>query len=97
MYNTGNLLTTLPRNLAKLTNLQNLNCGSCELASFPASAIPSLQNLTALNLSGNKLTEIPDNIGKITSLVELLIGSNLLTTLPGSVGDLENLTVSLQQ
>lgn len=89
----GNPLTILPRNLSRLTNLQNLNCGSCELTTFPIPSIPYLQNLTNLNLSGNKIVEIPDNIGKLTNLVEMLLGTNLISQVPGSLGDLENLTV----
>eukprot|EP00026_Physarum_polycephalum_P007158 Phypoly_transcript_07214.p1 GENE.Phypoly_transcript_07214~~Phypoly_transcript_07214.p1 ORF type:complete len:492 (+),score=47.51 Phypoly_transcript_07214:58-1533(+) len=89
----GNPLTSIPQHLSKLTNLQTLNCGSCELTSFPTPAVPYLQSLTYLNLSGNQITEVPENLGKLVGLTEVLLGTNCISRLPNSFGDLENLTI----
>ena len=84
------ILETLPTEIGKLHNLQELELGWNQLTTLPA-AIGQLQNLQILWLSYNQLTSLPAEIGQLQNLQKLLLGNNQLTTLPAAIGQLQNL------
>jgi len=86
-----NELSTLPREIAQLTNLTQLDLSGNNLA-YLRREIGQLSNLTQLNLSGNKLATLPREIGQLTNLTQLNLSDNKLTTLPREIGQLKKLT-----
>ena len=87
----GKGLTSLPPEIAKLTNLIYLDLSDNELKSFPPEII-KLAKLDFIDLYGNQLTTIPPEITELTNLSGLHLGNNQLTTLPSEIGELTNLT-----
>lgn len=86
----GNNLTSLPPEIAKLTNLTILNLTNNELTFLPRE-ITKLTNLTYLNMHGNQLTSLPPEITGLTNLTRLVIGDNQLTSLPPEIARLTKL------
>lgn len=84
-------LTSLPPEIAKLTNLTALFLQDNQLTSLPLE-ITALTHLTCLNLGGNRLTSLPPEITKLTSLTILTLFRNCLTSLPPEIKNLTNLT-----
>ena len=84
-------LTSLPPEIAKLTNLTSLDLSETQLTSLPPE-IAKLTNLTSLNLDYNQLTSLPPEITKLTNLTSLDLGFNPLTSLPPEITKLANLT-----
>ena len=76
-----NLLTHLPHQLTRLTNLKQLDLGMNRFQSIPID-IGSLQNLENLNLSYNQLTSLPESIEYLKNLKNLDISENKLSKLP---------------
>src|SRR3972149_3966710 len=74
------LLTSLPREIGYLTNLEILNCSGNELTSLPRE-IGYLTNLRKLDCSGNLLTSLPREIGCLTNLQVLNCSWNRLVHL----------------
>ncbi len=85
-----NLLTTIPMDLIKLVNLQELYLAWNKLAEFPT-VICELKNLHVLDLHFNQLIDIPECVGDLTQLTSLFLGENRLTQLPASIGNLVGL------
>jgi Leucine-rich repeat (LRR) protein len=77
-------LTSLPRSIGCLINLQELYLGNNCLISLP-DTIGELINLTVLYLGTNKLISLPDTIGNLRSLKELKLSFNKITKLPQSI------------
>ena len=86
----GRGLTTLPPEIAQLTNLQQLNLAGNELTTLPPE-IAQLTNLQELNLARNQLTTLPPVIAQLTSLQRLDLDGNELTTLPPEIAQLTSL------
>ncbi|NDE82091.1 MAG: leucine-rich repeat domain-containing protein [Chlamydiia bacterium] len=83
-------LNTLPAEIGRLTNLEDLNLNGNNLTKLPA-AIGGLTNLRRLDLYRNQLTTIPGVIGSLTNLQKLDLGKNRLTTIPAEIRNLRNL------
>jgi internalin A len=87
----GNQLTSVPPEVAKLINLRYLDLGHNHLTSLP-SEIAKLTNLTSLTLRENQLTSLPPEISELSNLATLELSSNGLTSLPPEIAKLINLT-----
>jgi len=88
----GKNLTTLPREIGKVTTLTHLNLRDNKLTDLP-SEIGKLINLTTLHVSGNQLGSLPSEIGNLAKLKELHAHGNVLTSLPPEISMLTNLTI----
>lgn len=91
----NNLLTELPVNINKLTNITELYLFDNEISTLPLSFY-ELTTLTYLDISNNNITEIDNNINKLQSLYELDISYNFITSLPVTFSQLQlsDLTLS---
>ncbi|HEX5731603.1 MAG TPA: COR domain-containing protein [Blastocatellia bacterium] len=87
----SNQLTSLPPEIAKLTNLTALNLGGNQLTSLPP-GITRLTNLTDLYLYDNQLTSLPPEITKLTKLTSLSLWGNQLEEFPPEITRMTNLT-----
>ena len=83
-------LTTLPKEIGRLTSLQALSLTNNQLSTLPKE-IYQLGNLQGLFLSDNMLSALPKEIGQLPSLQWLSLSNNRLTTLPKEIGQLTNL------
>ena len=63
----GKRLTSVPKEIGQLTNLQELDLNHNNLTSLPKE-IGQLTNLKYLNLNYNKLKSIPKEIGQLINL-----------------------------
>ena len=88
----GNSLTNVPPEIAKLTDLTHLNL-SFNVEMSTISEIGKLTNLTTLELSGNLLTTVPLEITKLTNLTDLWLDNNEITSVPPEIEKLTNLRV----
>jgi len=86
------VLTFLPQEIGRLTNLTKLILPSNQLTSLP-SELSQLINLTELNLQANQLTSLPAELGQLANLTVLDLQANQLASLPAELGQLANLTV----
>jgi Leucine-rich repeat (LRR) protein len=85
-----NNLTTLPKSITNLTNLERLWLSKNKLTTLKG--ISNLKNLEMLDLSYNELTLTSlEGIDKLTNLKFLSLYGNELTSLPDSIGNLKNL------
>lgn len=91
IYMKRNLLTSLPENITRLSNLVELYLHSNNIKSLP-DGIGEMVHLESLNLCSNKLTQLPVTIGKLRNLTKLQVSENNLKNLPSSIGDLGELT-----
>ena len=90
MYLSFNQLTSIPKEIGQLINLQELNLYANHLTSIP-SELGQLVNLQRLTLSCNKLKSIPPELGQLTNLQELYLSYNKLISIPTEIGQLVNL------
>lgn len=81
---------TIPDELFKLTNLQELSIIRCGLMQVNKQ-IEKLQNLQFLDVSRNNLITLPENISKLHNLKILIINRNMIEYLPETMGNLKNL------
>jgi small GTP-binding protein len=86
-----NELTSLPPEIAKLTNLTALDLSRNQLTTLPAE-IAKLTKLTELYLSENKLKSLPAEIVELTKLTTLVLSRNQWKFLPTGIGKLTKLT-----
>jgi len=87
-----NNLTTLPKSITNLTNLERLWLSKNKLTTLKG--ISNLKNLEMLDLSYNELTLTSlKGIDKLTNLKFLSLYGNELTSLPDSIGNLKNLEI----
>ncbi|XP_053304591.1 p53-induced death domain-containing protein 1 [Spea bombifrons] len=84
------LLTSLPSELCRLTNLSLLDLSFNSFTDLP-SCVTSLSSLSALHLSYNQLQKLPDDIGNLVNLTFLSLMSNQLVELPAGIGKLKKL------
>lgn len=89
------LTGTIPTELGRLTNLNELLLNGNQLTGSIPTALGRLTNLYALYLDGNQLTgSIPAELGRLTNLVDLRLWNNQLTgAIPTELGNLTNLIV----
>lgn len=66
----NNKLTTVPRDIAKLTHLKKLDLGENTLRELP-DAVGTLHALEILDVRGNDLSYLPRSIGQLQNLKEL--------------------------
>ena len=85
-----NGLTSLPPEIAQLTNLASLDLSDNQLTSLPPE-IGQLKSLTRLSLWSNQLTTLPPEIAQLKNLTELGLSNNQLTSLPPEIARLTNL------
>jgi len=84
-------LTSLPSEIAQLTNLITLDVYNNQLSVLPPE-IAQLTNLTQLYVSDNQLSVLPPEIAQLTNLTTLNVGGNQLSVLPPEIAQLTNLT-----
>lgn len=87
----GNQLTSLPPEIAKLTSLTKLDFSNNQLTGLPPE-ISKLTSLARLYLSRNRLKSLPLEITRMTSLTSLSLWNNQLTSLPPEIVNLTSLT-----
>ncbi|EMY12742.1 leucine rich repeat protein [Leptospira weilii str. Ecochallenge] len=85
-------LSTLPKEIGELQNLQTLDLFDNKLTVLPKEIL-QLQNLQRLDLSHNQLTILPKEIGQLQNLQELNLTGNRLKTLPKEIGFLKKLEI----
>lgn len=87
-------ITTIPSDIAKLTNLKTLNLSGVGLTGTIPVEIGSLTQLTTLDLSLNNLTgSIPTEIGNLTNLKSFkAYGNSLSGAIPTEIGNLTKVT-----
>jgi internalin A len=86
----GNLITEIPVEICKLTNLISLKLDKNQITKIPAE-INKLTNLNLLSFSQNKITEIPPDFAKLNNLTKLSCGYNLFINIPIEITSLFNL------
>ncbi len=86
----NNQLTSVPPEIAKLTNLTHLELWNNDLEEVPLE-VANLIHLTHLDLSGNRLGSLPLEITRLTKLTSLDLGYNYLTNVPLEITKLTNL------
>ncbi|KAI8500697.1 Fibrinogen C domain-containing protein 1 [Branchiostoma belcheri] len=90
LYISDNLLTSLPEDLTRLTEVVRLDLNRNKLRTFPEVLLKMAQ-LRDLNLGENDFTSLPSDIGKLIKLRKLWLRRLSLTTLPIAVCFLRNL------
>ncbi|XP_014203802.1 protein flightless-1 isoform X1 [Copidosoma floridanum] len=88
-----NQLETLPPQTRRLANLQTLILNHNPLGHFQLRQLPSLMNLTTLQMRSTQrtLSNIPSNLESLTNLQELDLSQNDLPKVPDALYSLPNL------
>ncbi|XP_043272595.1 protein flightless-1 [Venturia canescens] len=88
-----NRLETLPPQTRRLANLQSLNLNHNPLGHFQLRQLPSLMNLTELQMRNTQRTlhNIPSRLESLTNLQELDLSQNALPRVPDALYSLPNL------
>lgn len=81
-----------PLEILKHSNLIELNCAGCRIASIP-SEIGNLKELKQLKLDGNFLKALPDSFKQLKNLKELDISDNEFTEFPAVLQEMPWLKV----
>ncbi|XP_046745055.1 protein flightless-1 [Diprion similis] len=89
----NNQLETLPPQTRRLANLQSLNLNHNPLGHFQLRQLPSLMNLTTLQMRDTQRTvnNIPSSLESLTNLQELDLSQNELPRVPDALYSLPNL------
>ncbi|XP_053984135.1 protein flightless-1 [Hylaeus volcanicus] len=89
----NNKLETLPPQTRRLANLQTLNLNHNPLGHFQLRQLPSLMNLTTLQMRDTQrtLNNIPSSLETLTNLQELDLSQNNLPRVPDALYNLVNL------
>ncbi|XP_014610510.1 PREDICTED: protein flightless-1 [Polistes canadensis] len=89
----NNQLETLPPQTRRLANLQTLNLNHNPLGHFQLRQLPSLMNLTTLQMRDTQrtLNNIPSSLETLTNLQELDLSLNSLPRVPDALYSLSNL------
>jgi Leucine-rich repeat (LRR) protein len=77
-------LTSLPKGLLELQNLEYINIHSNDLKTIPLEVYQFLK-LKKLYIGFNNIVELPDKIGTLTTLESLAVNGNELTDLPDTL------------
>ncbi|CDF38927.1 Leucine-rich repeat-containing protein [Chondrus crispus] len=83
----GNLLSSIPQNIVRMTALKKLDLASNKLTSLP-DAFTGMRVLEHVDLSDNKLSELPPSFAEL-QLTALSLGRNAFTTAPLQVTSME--------
>ena len=86
----NNNLSSLPKEIGNLKNLETLHLDRNSVTSLPKE-IGNLKNLEYLELYGSNLTSLPSSIGNLKNLKLISIKGSILTSLPKEIGNLKNL------
>lgn len=88
----NNKLTTLPRGISRLEQVEHLSFANNQLDIAQAvSRINSLPRLKSLDVSSNQLNDLPSSLTELTQLQKLDVSQNNLTDLPSTLGNLRYL------
>ncbi len=85
-----NKLEEFPKDIFKLTYLQELDLSKNKIINIPAE-IKTLSYLQLLNISKNKIVVVPAEIGELVNLKILSLNQNEIENLPPSIGNLDKL------
>jgi Leucine-rich repeat (LRR) protein len=88
----GNQISTLPKELFELEQLEELDLSSNKLNVLPPD-IGKLKNLKKLSIRNMKLTHLPDELTDLSNLTKLDVGGNELISLPETIGKLKKLEI----
>lgn len=83
-------MTSLPKEIGRLPNLEWLNLNGNQLTELPKE-IDQLVNLKWLFIDGNQLTELPVELALLGKLEYLDLNGNQITELPNEISQLSNL------
>ena len=83
-------MTTVPDEVARLTNLEELRLQYNALTRVSV-GVGALELLRVLDLHDNQLETLPDEVGQLTALQQLWLYNNRLTTLPATCSNLTSL------
>ncbi len=86
-----NSISVIPKEIAKLTNLEILDLTDNKISSLP-NEISNLKKLKKIVLSNNNFIHFPQEVLSLTNLEELFIGNNKISVLPKGIEQLQNLT-----
>jgi Leucine-rich repeat (LRR) protein len=90
----GNHIGALPREIAQLSELNELHLGENKLNAHGVPAeIGCLSKLALLKLNMNQLSSVPPAVWQLTNLTELWLNENRLTSLPAGIALLKSLTI----
>lgn len=84
----GNFISSIPDDIAKLGQLKTLKLNNCEFTSFPQSLL-KLDGLEELEMNENKVSELPEAFVQLKRLKRLDISNCLFKDLPTSLYKLE--------
>ncbi len=85
-------VTSLPKEIGDLTNLEQLLLEDNTLTTIPTE-IGNLTNLYYLSLTGNDIVSLPSEIEDLTSLEILILAYNSLTSLPDEIVNISSLRI----
>ena len=83
-------ITSLPKSLGRLFNLQNLNLSGTPITTLPES-MGMLSNLQRLDLSSSRISFLPESVGRLEKLRSLDLRGTPIASLPESIRLLGNL------
>lgn len=81
LYLNGNVLTSLPAEIARLTNLEKLDAANNQIRALPAE-IGQVAQLEELRLNGNPISTLPVEMSNLSYLVSLDMNGCQLQTIP---------------
>jgi len=87
----GCQLTTIPKGIENLKNIETLSLADNEIKDIPKE-IFTLTTLKEINLDDNVIEEIPKEIENLVNLEKLSVFANGLKVIPKEIGKLSNLT-----
>lgn len=90
--NASTMLTEVPENVSKLSNLISLKLSGFNLSTLPKS-YSNFKHLRALNLTYNRLTDIPETMYGFENLAYIDISYNKLRSLPDDFFSERNLVL----
>jgi Leucine-rich repeat (LRR) protein len=86
----NNQLTSIPKELGQLSNLERLILNFNQITSIPKE-LGQLSNLIVLMLDHNKIASIPEELGQLLNLKELRFLNNQITEIPEVIHSMKNL------
>lgn len=92
LYKYPNSYRTIPSDVFKLYNLEELEMYSNEIEEIPE-GIGQLKKLKILDLQYNEIRIIPDEISKLSNLEELVLMNNYIDSINPKICDCDNLKV----
>ena len=93
LWLTWGALETIPKEIGRLKELENLLIVSNQLQRLP-DEIVSLSRLRHLELTDSQVTELPENLGRLGALRVIILHKNQLQKLPDSFGQMNRLEIA---